>query len=77
MFARTLIDEEYERGLPASVDVANYLLAPGHFNDLVARRGAELGAEVVAAPIGAHPAIAAVVWERFDRAVAEAGFEVG
>ena len=46
------------------VAVASYLLSPGVFADQV--RGC--GAPVVAAPIGAHPALAAVVLARFDQA---------
>lgn len=77
VFARTLIEPEYDVGLPAVVDVANYLLAPGHFNDEISRRGLSLNAQLVAAPIGAHPALAAVVWDRFDRAVAQLASAVG
>ena len=50
------------------VIVANYLLSPGQFGDKVAGCGADL----VAAPLGAHPALARLVLERYDEAVAAA-----
>lgn len=77
VFTRTLIDEEWEVGLPVEASVANYLLAPGHFNDRLQQRARSLDSGVVADPIGAHPAVAEVVWDRFDEAVALAGFDVG
>jgi sirohydrochlorin ferrochelatase len=46
--------------------VASYLLAPGVFHD----KASACGARVLAAPIGAHPAVAAVVLDRYDAAVA-------
>jgi sirohydrochlorin ferrochelatase len=46
------------------VVVASYLLSPGQFADKVA----ESGADVVAAPLGAHPALARLVLERYDAA---------
>lgn len=42
--------------------VASYLLAPGTFYEAVAAAGAD----VVSAPIGAHPAVAEVVLTRYD-----------
>ncbi len=74
---RMLTDPEWAQGVPEEVDVASYLLAPGHFNDQLRRHGIALGAEAVAAPIGAHPAVAAVVWDRYDEAVAELASGVG
>lgn len=74
---RMLTDRAWEQGVPDEVDVASYLLAPGHFDDQLRRHGIALGAQAVAAPIGAHPAVAAVVWDRFDEAVAEPGSAVG
>jgi sirohydrochlorin ferrochelatase len=52
------------------VAVATYLLAPGHFYD----RLGESGAEWVTAPLGDHPAIAALVIDRYrtHRALAPA-----
>jgi sirohydrochlorin ferrochelatase len=47
------------------VVVANYLLSPGQFADKVAT----CTADVVPAPIGAHPAVARLVLERYDAAV--------
>jgi sirohydrochlorin ferrochelatase len=43
------------------VAVASYLLAPGHFHDHLA----ESGADWVTAPLGAHPAVAALVIDRY------------
>ena len=45
----------------SAVAVASYLLAPGHFHD----RLAQSGADWVTAPLGAHPAIAALVIDRY------------
>ncbi|MEU3351786.1 CbiX/SirB N-terminal domain-containing protein [Streptomyces sp. NPDC037389] len=58
------------RGRPGPVAVAPYLLAPGDF----ARRaaGPGCGADVVAAPLGAHPAVARLVLRRYDEAAAAA-----
>lgn len=47
-----------------SVAVAAYLLAPGHFHDRVA----DVGADVVTAPLGAHDAVARLVLRRYDEA---------
>jgi sirohydrochlorin ferrochelatase len=47
------------------VAVATWLLAPGLFH----RRVAESGAEVCAAPLGAHPGIADLVLRRYHRAL--------
>lgn len=54
-------------GRPAdgSVAVAPYLLAPGFFAD----RLHEAGADGVAAPLGAHPAVVDLVWRRFASTV--------
>jgi sirohydrochlorin ferrochelatase len=57
-------------GEPAVTDieaavVATYLLAPGHFADLIAG----CGAPVVSAPIGADPRVADVVLARYDAAL--------
>jgi sirohydrochlorin ferrochelatase len=45
--------------------VANYLLAPGYFNDIL-HKLAE--ADVIADPIGAHPLVADVISDRYDAA---------
>jgi sirohydrochlorin ferrochelatase len=45
--------------------VATYLLAPGHFADVIAR----CGAPVVSAPIGADPRVADVAMSRYDKAL--------
>jgi sirohydrochlorin ferrochelatase len=70
VYPRFLTDRRWRDGLPPGVAVANYLLAPGFFNDRLASLGqTELGLERVAGPIGAHPAVAEVVWDRYDEAV--------
>jgi sirohydrochlorin ferrochelatase len=43
--------------------VATYLLAPGVFNDAVASRAAD----VIAEPLGAHPLLAEIVLDRYER----------
>ena len=48
------------------VVVASYLLAPGFFLDGLAR----VGAEIVTAPIGAHPLLAQIVVDRYLAAAA-------
>ena len=45
--------------------VANYLLAPGYFNDKLHLLA---NAEVIADPIGAHPLVADVIIDRYDTA---------
>jgi len=69
VYPRFLTDKGWRQGLPAGIGVGNYLLAPGYFNDQLQRVGRELGSECVAEPIGAHPAVAEVVWDRYDEAV--------
>jgi sirohydrochlorin ferrochelatase len=60
------VDEARRAGGP--VVVLNYLLSPGLFADKVAA----CPADVVPAPLGAHPAVARLVLERYDAAVAAA-----
>ena len=68
VYPRFLTDERWYDGLPDGVGVANYLLAPGHFNDrLRTLARTSLGLDRVAGPIGAHPAVAEVVWDRYDQ----------
>jgi sirohydrochlorin ferrochelatase len=55
------------RQLPAPVEIATYLLAEGDFLDRT--RSTVDGLASVAAPIGAHPAIVALVLARYDAAV--------
>lgn len=43
------------------VAVASYLLAPGHFHDSLASSGADWVTE----PLGAHPAVAALIIDRY------------
>jgi sirohydrochlorin ferrochelatase len=50
--------------LPRPIEVAPYLLAEGDFLD----RLRDAGADVVAEPIGVHPALVPVVWSRYDEA---------
>ena len=47
---------------PGRVAVAPYLLAPGFFAD----RLGDAGADVVAAPLGAHPAVVTLALRRYD-----------
>jgi sirohydrochlorin ferrochelatase len=49
------------------VAVATYLLAPGFFADEVIRAA---GDHPCSAPLGAHPAVASLVWRRNDEATA-------
>ena len=72
---RFLTDERWRDGLPAGVGVANYLLAPGYFNDRLRTFASELGLDRAAEPIGAHPAVAEVVWDRYDEAARTLGCE--
>ncbi len=46
------------------VAVASYLLAPGHYHDQLAKAGAEW----VTAPLGDHPAVAALIIDRYRTA---------
>lgn len=55
------------------VIAASYVLAPGHFADLVGAAGADL----VAAPLGDHPALIRVAAERFHEALAQAAQPAG
>jgi sirohydrochlorin ferrochelatase len=52
--------------------VASYLIAPGAFHDACGRAGAD----VVADPLGDHPAVAQVVLDRYDSVVGDAGGQV-
>jgi sirohydrochlorin ferrochelatase len=49
----------------AAAAVVSYLLAPGHFADVVAA----CGAPIVTAPLGAHPSIAEIILDRYDSAM--------
>ena len=69
VYPRFLTDERWPDGLPPGVGVASYLLARGYFSDrLRALARTTLGLDRVAEPIGAHPAVAEVVWDRYDSA---------
>ncbi|WP_326824100.1 sirohydrochlorin chelatase [Streptosporangium sp. NBC_01756] len=57
-----------DAGAPRVV-VAPYLLAPGHFAEGIRRDALAAGAEVVADVLGAAPELAAVLIERYERAV--------
>jgi sirohydrochlorin ferrochelatase len=65
---RFLTDKRWRDGLPAGVAVANYLLAPGYFNDQLHTFAHELGLSHAAEPIGAHPAVTQVILDRYDQA---------
>jgi sirohydrochlorin ferrochelatase len=60
------------RGAPR-VAIASYLLSPGLFADTLH----EAGADVVSAPLGDAPEVAAVVLERYDDACARLGVGSG
>ena len=45
--------------------VASYVLAPGHFHDLVSAAGAD----AVSAPLGDHPLVAEIALERYETAL--------
>ena len=49
----------------ARVVVASYVLAPGHFHDLVSAAGAD----AVSAPLGDHPLVAEIALERYETAL--------
>lgn len=62
-------EEDWAGPLPDESDVATYLLAPGRFNDMLRDHCAPIvGARYTAAPIGAHPQVAAVICDRYDEA---------
>lgn len=65
---RFLTDDGWRDGLRPGSDVANYLLAPGFFNDRLRAYAERLAAGFVAAPIGAHPLLAELVWDRYHQA---------
>jgi sirohydrochlorin ferrochelatase len=52
--------------LAGPVEVATYLLAEGQFVDRLL--AASAGMATVAAPIGVHPALVGLVWQRYDQA---------
>ena len=66
---RFLTDDGWRDGLRAGSDVANYLLAPGFFDDRLRAYAERLAAGFVAAPIGAHPLLAELVWDRYQKAL--------
>ncbi|MGW5264167.1 sirohydrochlorin chelatase [Microbispora sp. NPDC004025] len=64
--------ERARAGLAPRVAVASYLLAPGFFHDRLLTSGADL----VSAPLGVDDDLAALVWARFDEALARSGAAV-
>ena len=71
---RVLSQQGWTADVPRGSRVANYLLAPGYFNDELHRLAAsEFDSAGVADPIGAHPAVAAVVLDRYREGLAETG----
>jgi sirohydrochlorin ferrochelatase len=54
---------------PGRMAVATYLLSEGYFFDALRADAAAAGA-VVSEPLGAHPAIAALILQRYDEALA-------
>lgn len=67
---RFLTDPDWAAGLRPGSDLASYLLAPGLFADRLRAHAAQLPAGFVAPPIGAHPLVAELIWERYDQAAA-------
>jgi sirohydrochlorin ferrochelatase len=65
------------RGSLAGLDVAPYLLAEGVFFDSVTAQALAAGATVVGAPLGRHPAVAELILQRYDEALAVAGTAAG
>jgi sirohydrochlorin ferrochelatase len=61
--------EDAVAALPEPTDVAVYLLAEGGFLDTL--RAAMQGRGAVADPIGTHPALVSLVWDRYDKAMGE------
>jgi sirohydrochlorin ferrochelatase len=55
--------------LPGRIGIATYLLSEGHFYDALRAAASETGAVAVAAPLGAHPAIAELIVARYDEAL--------
>jgi sirohydrochlorin ferrochelatase len=53
--------------LPAPVRVATYLLTEGQF--VTSLRAAAQGIATVGDPLGVHPALVRLVWQRYDEAV--------
>jgi sirohydrochlorin ferrochelatase len=70
--AEPLLHKVIERVGPAA-DIANYLLAGGFFADRLAVIARDAGIAAVAAPLGAHPALADLVLRRYDVAARELG----
>ena len=52
--------------LPAPVRLATYLLTEGQF--VTSLRAAAEGIATVAEPLGVHPALVQLVWQRYDEA---------
>lgn len=62
------LDEAMERARSGSaprVVIASYLLAPGYFHDRLEATGADL----VSPPLGPDPALAGLVWHRYDESL--------
>ncbi|MCW2541268.1 MAG: putative cbiX family protein [Frankiales bacterium] len=70
VLTRVLSDEQWYLGVPDGSYVANYLLAPGYFNDRVHVEAREIWSAGVAEPLGAHPLVADVILDRYDAAAA-------
>jgi sirohydrochlorin ferrochelatase len=73
VLARVLSRPDDLIGLPAEPDVANYLLAPGRFDDQLRVVARSLRARSVAGPIGAHPLVAELISDRYDEALTRLG----
>ncbi len=57
--------ERARSGSASRVVIASYLLAPGYFHDRLEAAGADL----VSPPLGPDPALAGLVWHRYDESL--------
>ena len=62
--------EQLRRRGVGDIAVLRYVLAPGRFADDIENDALAAGAVAVAAPLGAHPAVAELVVRRYQDAVA-------
>ena len=69
----TAVDNLRTTGITASICVASLFLAPGRLHETVQAEALASGAPVVAAPLGAHPALVDLLVARADEAPGRAG----
>jgi sirohydrochlorin ferrochelatase len=68
VFGVSLADDFAARVGPG-VEVASYLLAEGAFADKARAEASAAGAQVISTPLGSHPAVIALIWQRYDAAL--------